>query len=95
MLFGIILTITILLSGRVENVRLCGKQLADLLNNICERNGGFHTPTQGKILNYFLTELIAICRFIIIAFITLKFPLIINMAEANCTCFSWQFSSIF
>lgn len=61
MLLGVILTITILLSGRVENVRLCGKQLADLLNNICERNGGFHTPSEGKMLNTFPVELIAIC----------------------------------
>lgn len=41
-----VLIITILLIGRVENIRLCGRQLADLLNSICEKNGGFHTPSE-------------------------------------------------
>lgn len=30
--------------NRADGVRLCGRRLADLLNFICERHGGFHAP---------------------------------------------------
>lgn len=31
-------------AGDAEGIRLCGRRLADILNFICERQGGFHVP---------------------------------------------------
>lgn len=36
--------ILVLQTGNAEGIRLCGKRLADILNFICEKHGGFHVP---------------------------------------------------
>ncbi|CAL1263502.1 unnamed protein product [Larinioides sclopetarius] len=36
--------LTVLHSENAEGVRMCGRRLADLLNFICEKHGGFHAP---------------------------------------------------
>ncbi|CAL1263499.1 unnamed protein product [Larinioides sclopetarius] len=37
--------LSVLHSENAEGVRMCGRRLADLLNFICEKHGGFHAPT--------------------------------------------------
>lgn len=42
----------VLQTGNSEKIRLCGKKLADSLNFICEKHGGFHVPRirrEGKL----------------------------------------------
>ncbi|GBL80610.1 hypothetical protein AVEN_225290-1 [Araneus ventricosus] len=36
--------LSVLYSENAEGVRMCGRRLADLLNFICEKHGGFHAP---------------------------------------------------
>ncbi|KAF8789983.1 uncharacterized protein LOC129961038 [Argiope bruennichi] len=41
--FGFVV-LPVLYSENAEGVRMCGRRLADLLNFICEKHGGFHAP---------------------------------------------------
>ncbi|GBO34624.1 hypothetical protein AVEN_164978-1, partial [Araneus ventricosus] len=36
--------LSVLYNENAEGVRMCGRRLADLLNIICEKHGGFHAP---------------------------------------------------
>ncbi|XP_015914227.1 insulin-like [Parasteatoda tepidariorum] len=42
-LLGLV-ALTAFYGNNVEGVRMCGRRLADLLNFICEKHGGFHAP---------------------------------------------------
>ncbi|KAG8198575.1 hypothetical protein JTE90_026473 [Oedothorax gibbosus] len=45
MLLALGVVVCLILQGEnVQGVRMCGRRLADLLNFICERHGGFHAP---------------------------------------------------
>lgn len=37
--------VLVLQPSNAEKIRLCGKRLADMLNYVCEKHGGFHVPS--------------------------------------------------
>lgn len=43
-LFSLIVAFSVLQVDGAEEIRLCGRRLADILRYVCERRGGFHTP---------------------------------------------------
>ncbi|XP_055928866.1 insulin-like [Argiope bruennichi] len=49
MFFGLgFLVLSVLYSDNAEGVRMCGRRLADLLNFVCGKHGGFHAPRTAR-----------------------------------------------